>query len=104
MSDQYGNEQELLLKNLIAQLIEEQLDELKVEKKENDNSFIFLEHNTLNRLITYLLRNQTNRKNVEVVEDNSRLSQVKILEELDRIIVDNQQEFEEVITLLKEKL
>ncbi|TQR16304.1 hypothetical protein [Psychrobacillus soli] len=98
------NEQEILLKNLIRRLMEEQLDELKEEKKENDNSFIFLESNTLNMLIAYLLINQTNRKNGEVADDNSGLSQVKILEELDRITADNQQEFEEVITLLKEKL
>ncbi|MFJ7972085.1 hypothetical protein [Psychrobacillus sp. NPDC096389] len=104
MRDLNGNEHETSIKNLIRRLMKEQLDEQQEEKKENDNSFIFLESNTLNNLINYLLINQNNRKNTEMVDDKSMLSQEKILEELDRIIVDNQQEFEEVITLLKEKL
>lgn len=104
MRDLNGNEREISLKNLIRRLLKEQLDEQQEEKKGNDGSFIFLESNTLNNLINYLLINQTNRKNAGVVDDNSKLSQEKVLEELDRIIADNQQEFEEVITLLKEKL
>lgn len=104
MSDVTGNEHEILLKNLMRRLMKEQLDELKEEKKRSNNSFLFLENNTLNMLITYMVMNHSNRKDVEVVDDNSRFSQVKILEELDHIIVDNQQQFEEVITILKEKL
>ncbi|MFJ5770515.1 hypothetical protein [Psychrobacillus sp. NPDC093180] len=104
MSDLTGNEQEILLKNLMRRLMKDQLDELKEEKKRSNNSFLFLENNTLNMLLTYLVMNHSNRKDVEVVDDNSRFSQVKILEELDHIIVDNRQQFEEVITILKEKL
>ncbi|MDI2585750.1 hypothetical protein OR571_01030 [Psychrobacillus sp. NEAU-3TGS] len=104
MSDLTGNEQEILLKNLMRRLMKDQLDELKEEKNRSNNSFLFLENNTLNMLLTYMVMNHSNRKDVEVVDDNSRFSQVKILEELDHIIVDNQQQFEEVITILKEKL
>ncbi|GGA38348.1 hypothetical protein [Psychrobacillus lasiicapitis] len=104
MSDLTGNEQEILLKNLMRRLMKEQLDELKEEKKRSNNSFLFLENNTLNMLITYLVMNQTNRKDVAMVDDSNKPSQEKILQELDHIIADNQQQFEEIITILKEKL
>ncbi len=43
--------------------------------------------------------NGERRTNGEVNED----SQVKILEELEQVIADNKKDFEEIITLLKEK-
>ncbi len=52
MSDIDGKEQELLVKHVIRQFMKDQLNELKEDKQENNNSFVFLENSTLNMLIT----------------------------------------------------
>ena len=80
MSDLDGKEQELLVKHVIRQFMKDQLNELKEDKQENNNSFVFLENSTLNMLIIYLLMNGERRTDGEVNED----SQVKILEELEQ--------------------
>ena len=100
MSDIDGKEQELLVKHVIRQFMKDQLNELKEDKQENNNSFVFLEKSTLNMLIIYLLMNGERRTDEEVNED----SQVKILEELEQVIADNKKDFEEIITLLKERI
>lgn len=98
MSDLEGKEQELVMKHIIRQFMKNQLNVLKEDKQETNNSFVFLENSTLNLLIISLLMNGQRRMDGEVNED----SQVKILEELDQIIADSQKGFEEIITLLKE--
>jgi hypothetical protein len=100
MSDIDGKEQELLVKHVIRQFMKDQLNELKEDKQENNNSFVFLENSTLNMLIIYMLLNGERRTNGEVNGD----SQAKILEDLEDVITDNKKEFEEILTLLKEKV
>lgn len=103
MGTNENRELELLLKQLTRNYINEQLQQLKNMKKDN-NSFIFLESNTLNMLIVYLLTsmeaqnsdNTTNSKENEFFLD-------ELIEELDSVIFNNKKEFEEILSLLKEK-
>lgn len=103
MSELDGKEQELLLKSMIRQLMTDKLNELNTENQENDNSYVFLENRTLNMVILYLLmkeeRGTTGEKSAEI----DRHFEGKIVEQLDQLIEDNKKEFEEVLTLLKEK-
>ena len=92
-------EQELLVNHVISQFMKDQLNGLKEGKREANNSFVFLENSTLNMLIISLLMNGQRRTYGEVNED----SQVKNVEELEHIIVDSKKDFEEILTLLKEK-
>ena len=100
MDDLDGKEQESLVKQAIRQFMKTQLNELQDDKQENDNSFVFLEKSTLNMVLTYLFMNGERRNKGEVNED----SHVKILEELEQVIADNKEDFEEIITLLKERM
>lgn len=65
---------------------------------EKDNSFIFLEKDTLHLLMGYLLMNTERRNFGEVHED----SQTKMVMALEKIIADNQKDFEEIIMFLKD--
>ncbi|KAA0941662.1 hypothetical protein FQ087_21150 [Sporosarcina sp. ANT_H38] len=98
MSDLDGKDQELVMKHIIHQFMENQLNVLKEDKLETNNSFVFLENSTLNMLILSLFMNGQRRTGGDVNED----SQMKILEELDHIIADSKKGFEEIIALLKE--
>ncbi|WP_342515038.1 hypothetical protein MKY34_10115 [Sporosarcina sp. FSL K6-1522] len=97
MSEVHGNEQDVFVKHILRQFMKEQLHERTEDKK--DNSFIFLENRTLNMLIIYMLMNSQRFTS----QNDNRDAQVEILEELERIIVDNKKDFEEIITLLKEQ-
>ena len=55
MSDTRWKEQELFVKHMIRQIMKDQLNELKEDKQENNNSYVFLENSTLNMLILYML-------------------------------------------------
>ena len=104
MSELDGKEQELFVKQMIRQMMKDQLNELNTENQENNNSYVFLENRTLNMVILYLLmkeeRGTTGEKSAEI----DRHSEGKIVEQLDQVIAENKKEFEEIITLLKEKL
>ena len=97
MSEVHDNEQDVFVKHIIRQFMKEQLNERKDDKK--DNSFIFLENRTLNMLIVYMLMNSQRFTS----QDSSRDDQVKLLEELERILVDNKKDYEEIIAILKEQ-
>jgi len=94
------DDKELVMKQVIRQFMKNQLTEMKEDKQENNNSFVFLEKSTLNMVLTYLFMNGERQNNGEVNED----SHVKILGELEKIIADNKEDFEEIITLLKERI
>ncbi len=100
MSNLDGKEQDLLVQSVISQFMKDQLNGLKEDKGENNNSFVFLENSTLNMLILYLLMNGKSRTFEKVSED----SQEKNVEELEHIIADSKKDFEEILTLLKEKI
>ena len=99
MSDLDGEEQELLVQHVISQFMKNQLNGLKEDKGETNNSFIFLENSTLNMLILYLLMNGKSRTHEKVNED----SQAENVDELEHIIADSKKDFEEILTLLKAK-
>ena len=104
MSELDGKEQELLVKSMIRQLMNDKLNELNTENQENDNSYVFLENRTLNMVILYLLMKEERGTNGEKSAEIDRHFEGKIVEQLDQVIEDNKKEFEEMITLLKEKL
>ena len=98
MNDIDEKDQELLGKRVIHQFINNQLNELKEDKLEDNNSFIFLEKSTLNILMSYLLMNSSSKTVEEVSGDN----EVILLKEIEQVIAENKKEFEEIITLLKD--
>jgi hypothetical protein len=100
MSSVDGKEDELFIDQMIRQLMKDQLKERSTENQNNNNSYVYLENSTLNLVILYLLMREERRTNGEV----DRLSEVISVENLDQIIADIKKEFEETITLLKEKL
>lgn len=104
MSEFDGKDHELLVDQMIRKLMKDQLQERNIDKQESDNSYVFLEKGTLNLLILYLLMKEERRTNGEVSGDGDRLFELKIVEKLNQDIVDTKQEFEETISLLKEKL
>ena len=99
MSDLDGKEQNLVMQHVISQFMKDQLNGLKEDKRETNNSFVFLENSTLNMLILSLLMNGQRRTYGEVNAD----SEEETLEKLDHVIADNKKDFEEILTLLKEK-
>ncbi|WP_203247121.1 hypothetical protein [Sporosarcina beigongshangi] len=80
---------------VIRQFMKDQLHDRKKDNPETDNSFIFLEKETLDMLMNHLLNNTKQRASDD--------SQVKMIEVLEQIITDNQKEFEAIITFLKER-
>jgi len=107
MSNVDGKEQEVLIKQVIRKFMKEQLNDQKENTKESNNSFVYLENSTLNMLITYMLmigNSPTYGEVRKVNEEDDKLSQDKNLEDLDHIIAESKQEFEEIITLLKDKV
>ena len=97
MNDIDEKDQELLGKRVIHQFINNQLKDLKEEKQEDNNSFIFLEKSTLNLLMIYLLMNSSHKAVEEVREDNEA-----IIKEIEQAMTENKKEFEEIIAKLKE--
>jgi len=93
------DEIELIMKHIIRQIMKDQFSEQTEDKQENNNSFIYLEKSTLNMLIMYMLMNDGRRPKEEADGD----SDGEISEELERVIEDNKKDFEEILTLLKEK-
>ena len=89
MSDLHEDEQ------VIHQFIENQLNDRKEDKQKTDNSFIFLEKDTLHMLMNHLLNNAEQKASGD--------SQVDIVKILEQIITDNQKDFEEIITFLKDR-
>ena len=94
------SETELVMKQMVRQFMKDQLNNLKQDNQENNNSFVFLEKSTLNMLIIYMLMNGESLPEEEVNGD----SQMKILEELEQDIADNKKDFEEIMALLKERI
>ncbi|WP_404453353.1 hypothetical protein LG329_03395 [Virgibacillus necropolis] len=103
-----NHERELLLKQLIRHSINDQIEALKSNKKESNSSFVFLDSSTLNMLILYLLMNSDGEKSQvnkpEAANSNDDPVTDESMGELDELISNRTQEFEEVLALLKEKL
>lgn len=94
MSDVDEKGQEFDVKQVISQLITNQLNELEASTQERNHRIIFFENSTLNVTVN-VGRSQTNEENGS--------SQVKLLDELEQVIEDNKRDFEELLTILKNK-
>lgn len=82
------------LSSVIQQLLKDQLNRRNVQ----DNSFAFLEKDTLQQLIGYLVSGEKN--NIFEQHEHSKL-QTKWLKQLDEVLDDSKAQFEEVIEILK---
>ena len=83
---------------MIRQLVRNQLNEQNSAKPYNNG--VFLESKTFNMVLLYILMKETLGTSGEI----GAFTETSILEKLEQEIADNKKEFEEVITLIKEKL
>lgn len=97
MSDR--EKRELVLQRVIHQLLKNQSSDRKEDKLDQDNSFIFLEKETLHLLVTHLLA--SHERKIPQIENENLLANVEGL--LEQIAIENNKEFEELITSIKER-
>jgi hypothetical protein len=88
--------------SVLHQLMKEQLMNLPNNSKKENNSFAYLEKGTLNLLIAYLLSGEKRRTGEIGHEEiyNEEL-ELKIMKQLDEMLEESKEQFEEVIDLLK---
>ncbi|WP_068984979.1 MULTISPECIES: hypothetical protein [Lysinibacillus] len=88
--------------SVVHQLIKEQLTNLSNSSNTKNNSFAYLEKGTLNLLIAYLMSGEK-RKTGEIghKEIYNKELELKIIKQLDEMLEDSKEQFEEVISLLK---
>lgn len=79
------------------QMIKEQLANLPNYIKKENNSFAYLEKGTLNLLITHLIAGEKRIAN-EVGDEEM---EIKMIKQLDEMLEESKEQFEEVISLLK---
>ncbi|MCV9885437.1 hypothetical protein [Metabacillus halosaccharovorans] len=96
--------QELYFKQATLELLQEQLNQLNQIKntKKDNNSFVYLEGDTLNMLLVSLLMKleDHNNDNTSTALDNGFIPN-ELITELDSVILNNKKEFEEILRLLK---
>ncbi|MBM7603161.1 hypothetical protein JOC75_001131 [Metabacillus crassostreae] len=102
MNSNEKQEHEFLLKELSRTFVKNQLEQLKNKNKDN-NSFIYLEGNTLNMLIVYLLM-ENERNNQQTSENVQSSIPEELINALDLLMSKNKTEFEDILSILKEKL
>ncbi|KOS63219.1 hypothetical protein FJQ98_24470 [Lysinibacillus agricola] len=83
--------------SVIHKLMKEQLTNLPDYSTEENNSFAYLEKSTLNLLIAYLISGEK-RKAEEIGDEELELN---IIKQLDEMLEESKEQFEEVISLLK---
>ncbi|MGE7690874.1 hypothetical protein ACQKMI_16875 [Lysinibacillus sp. NPDC097214] len=83
--------------SVVHQLMKERLDNLSNYSNEENNSFAYLEKGTLNLLITHLISGEKSK--VEEIGDEER--EMKMLKQLNEMLEESKEQFEEVISLLK---
>jgi penicillin-binding protein-related factor A (putative recombinase) len=103
MENKEDKAQDLLFKQLIRHFMNEQLEQLKENSKNKNRSFVYLENNTLNMLLVYLLMQMNPQKKYENHSDNSDFIPEEIFEELNSVLKQNKEGFEEIIHRLKEE-
>ncbi|WP_241747118.1 hypothetical protein [Lysinibacillus sphaericus] len=79
------------------QIIKEQLANLPNYMSEENNSFAYLEKGTLNLLITHLIAGE--KKIVDKIGDEE--IETRMIKQLDEMLEESKEQFEEVISLLK---
>lgn len=78
--------------------MKEHFSSIKDDLQENNNSFIFLEKSSLNLLLAYLLLNNKYETPYPANEEEES----KAAEKINQLINENEKEFQEIISLLKE--
>ncbi|WP_163537034.1 hypothetical protein [Gracilibacillus sp. YIM 98692] len=99
-----NNKNNELMQQLIRNSMRQYTDRLNNESQQKDNnSFIFLENNTLNMLMTYMFMHLENQQaNGSRYEDPSPdLEEISL--SLDSMIEESKAAFEEMIDILKER-
>ena len=91
------NFHEELINRVISGFIKEQTAEVSGRNQE-DRSFVYLEKETLNRVLRYLLLKSPSK----TLEQKSESSDPDWLVQLEQMRLDNQKDFEEFINVLKE--
>jgi len=79
------------------QIIKEQLSNLPNYINEENNSFAYLEKGTLNLLITHLIAGE--KRIVDKIGDEE--IETRMIKQLDEMLEESKEQFEEVISLLK---
>lgn len=102
--NQNDQDQQKLYKNMIEHLEKEYLEHQNGDKKERNNSYVFLENNTLHlliNLITMLVDKPQPEKFENDHETSSTLNDLS--SHIDVSMEDSKKSFEEVIHMLKDK-
>ncbi len=97
MGELEEQKREIGLEQIVRQYMKDQLINVSDFKKEEDNSFAFLEKSTLQLLLASLLSGD---KRV-LVENGNGQFELSIVKQLDEMIEETKVQFEEVIDLLK---
>ncbi|MGE7932079.1 hypothetical protein [Viridibacillus arvi] len=83
--------------SVIHQLMKEQLTNLPSYSNEVNNSFAYLEKGTLNLLINYLISGEK----IKAEEMGDEELEIKLIKQLDEMLEESKEKFEEVIRLLE---
>ncbi|RDW15934.1 hypothetical protein [Oceanobacillus chungangensis] len=103
-NNQYNHKQKSLIIQLIRDYINENIDELKHKDQSRDNSFVFLESETLHLIITSILTHLDDHPTLDVREANAESSVLEEIElYLDEVMEESKMAFEDVINILKKK-
>lgn len=87
-------ELEMLIKRILHDYLKEQLKDVN---KETNNSFVYLEKNTLNRLLNHFLLGAPNRKQQPLLDD---VDETQIVNKLQHLITKSKKDFEEILTMI----
>ncbi|WP_163583353.1 hypothetical protein [Gracilibacillus saliphilus] len=92
------DQQSFDINQMISQYMKDYIDRIHKEDYKKNNSFVYLENETLHMLLMYLFMKNTSNNT-----DSSQVNLSELAEVLDRHIENNRQGYEEVIHLLKSR-
>lgn len=95
MSNLDGKVQELAIKQLISQIIKNQLSELEAQKQESNSKLVHFEKSTLNLIVNLDGKSE---------QDGKGEIQAEHLDTLAKVMDENKKDFEEILALLKNNL
>lgn len=98
MSEKEDLDFELMLKELTRDFINRQLQQMKNKGKDN-KSFVYLENQTLDLILTYLLMKMDRQHNEQHIE--STVIPDELVQTIDEITNKEKKQFEEIIEMLK---
>ena len=96
------DDQQDQMKQFFNQYLKEKLN--NKDSSEGSNSFVFLENNTLQMLITYLFMQLENQQRNSRIQEIPQTELKELEQVIDEMIVENQTSNQEIIELLKAKI